>query len=97
MAARGRNLQIGMDVRACAGRSAIYRAAISAAYRPACGKSPAGLAGGLTGTKRVSLLPEAGAFDDRKMASNRNMKISDNMFMLLARRHGASCERTGLA
>jgi hypothetical protein len=39
------------------------------------------LTGALTGTKRVSLLPE-GAFDARKMASNRNMKISDSMFML---------------
>ena len=55
-----------------------------------------GLTGALTGTKRVSLLLEVGALDARKMASNRNMKISDSMFMLLARRCDASCER-GLA
>jgi len=52
------------------------------AYRPVCGRSVEGLTGALTGTKRVSLLPEVGALDARKMASNRNMKISDSMFML---------------
>jgi hypothetical protein len=34
------------------------------------------------GTKRVSLLPEAAAFDARKTASNRNRKISDSMAVL---------------
>ena len=64
-----------MEVRACAGRRALCHTAVLAAYLPACGRSPAGLTGALTGTKRVSLLPEVGAFDARKMASNRNMKI----------------------
>jgi hypothetical protein len=60
-------------------RCAIYRAVFLAAYLPACGRSVVGLAGGLMGTKRVSLLPAAGALDALKMASNRNMKISDSM------------------
>jgi hypothetical protein len=34
------------------------------------------------GTKRVSLLPGASAFDARKIASNRNIKISDSMVVL---------------
>jgi hypothetical protein len=41
-----------------------------------------GLTGGLMGTKRMSLLPEAGALDARKMASNRNTKISDSTVVL---------------
>jgi hypothetical protein len=52
------------------------------AYLPACCTSLMGLTGGLIGTKRVSLLPEARAFDARKMASNRNINISDSMVVL---------------
>jgi hypothetical protein len=37
----------------------------------------AGRTGGLTGTKRVSLVLMVDAFDARKMASKRKMKISD--------------------
>jgi hypothetical protein len=52
------------------------------AYLPACCTSLAALTGGLMGTKRVSVLVEAGALDARKMASNRNTKISDSMIVL---------------
>jgi hypothetical protein len=54
----------------------------SGLYLPVCCKSLAELTGGLIGTKRVSLLPGFGALDARKMASNRNMKISDSMVVL---------------
>jgi hypothetical protein len=49
------------------------------AYLPVCCRSLAGLTGGLIGTKRVSLLPEAGVFDVRKIASKRNINISDSI------------------
>jgi hypothetical protein len=42
----------------------------------------AGLIGGLTGTKRVSLLPVPGAIGARRIASKRKMKISDSMTVL---------------
>jgi len=54
-------------------------------YLPACCEFLMGLTGGFMGTKRVSLLPGFGALDARKMASNRNMKISDSMVVLPGR------------
>ena len=52
------------------------------AYLTSCCVSLARLIGGLTGTKRVSLLPVAGAIGARRIASKRKMKISDSMAVL---------------
>jgi hypothetical protein len=54
------------------------------AYLPVCCGTLVGFTGSLMGTRRVSLLPEADSLDVRKMASSRNMKISDSMVCSLA-------------
>jgi hypothetical protein len=56
-----------------------------------CCGTLAGLGGGLMGMKRVSPLLGAGAFDARKMASKRNIKISDSIGVL----PGSSSSRDG--